>query len=184
MVIFSAYRHTDSSWRQRWRESSGFNEMLSRSFDNILTAMRMPLLRRQLPSLFNTCRDRVRDHLSTIDPISFPRFGQSPISASDIFVRMGQLEGDRHLVSLKFTCDDKSHRSRSKGYNATFVVVVHNVSLAERPTLQLWVSSYFREMRSNSPLCRLCRTPYPLIVVSHSALVDLDPRGRLTVQPR
>ena len=37
-----------------WRDSSDFNEMLSGFFDNILTTMRIPLLRRRLPSLFNS----------------------------------------------------------------------------------------------------------------------------------
>ena len=151
----------------------------------------MPLLRRQLPSLFIACRDRVRDHLNMIDSISFPRFGQSPISASNIFVCTCRFEGDRHLVSLKSTCDDKSHRSRTKGYNATFVLVVHNVppaehSFIERPTLQLWVSSYFREMRADLPLCRSCRTPHcsSLSVAPLSWIwINIPPVGKPTEHP-
>ena len=88
MVTFSTYRYANSSWKQGWRDSSNFNEMLGCFFDSILTTMRIPLLRRRLPSLFNTYWDRVRDHLSAIDPISFPRLGQNEIAVSDIFVHM------------------------------------------------------------------------------------------------
>ena len=98
------------------------------------------LLRRRLPSLFNTYRDRVRDCLSSVNPTGLPRFGQVPIPASDIFVHMCRFEGDRHLVSFKFTCNDKSHWPRTKGSSATFVLVVHSMSpaedgLIEKPTL-------------------------------------------------
>ena len=150
--------------------------------------MQIPLLCRQLPSLFTTYWDRVRDHLNTIDPISFPCFGQSPISASDIFVRMCRFEGDRHLVSLKSTCNDESHRSRTKGYNATFVLVVPPAehSFTERPTLQLWVSSYFRETRADSPLCRSCHMPHcsSLLVTPLSWIwIDIPPVGKTTEHP-
>ena len=49
---FSAHRYTNSSWRQGWRDSSEFNEILHFFFDNILTTTLIPLLRRWLPSLF------------------------------------------------------------------------------------------------------------------------------------
>jgi len=52
MVTFSTYRYANSSWRQGWRDSSDFNEMLCCFFDNILTTTRIPLLHRWLPSLF------------------------------------------------------------------------------------------------------------------------------------
>ena len=165
MVTFSTYRYANSSWRQGWRDSSNFNEMLGCFFDSILTTMRIPLLRRRLPSLFNTYRDRVRDHLSAIDPISFPRLGQNEVAVSDIFVHMCRFEGNRPLVSLKFTCHDGSHQPRTKEYGVAFILLVHNMSPAERgftekPTLQLWLSSYFCKIRAKRRQCRLCDTPY------------------------
>ena len=143
--VESAYRCANSSWRQGWRDSLDFNKMLSGFFDKILTTMQIPLLRWWLPSLFNTYRDQVRDRLSSVDPIGLPRFGQVPIPASDIFVHMYRFEGDLHLVSFKFTCNDRSHRPRTKGSSATFVLVVHSMSpaehgLIEKPTLELWLS--------------------------------------------
>ena len=75
MVTFSTYRYANPTWRQQWRRSSDFNGMLTHFFDTILTTMRIPLLRGQLPSLFNLYRDQVRDHLSAINPTDFPCLG-------------------------------------------------------------------------------------------------------------
>ena len=165
MAIFSAYRYADSSWRQQWRDYSDFNGMLSCFFDSILTTMRAPLRRRQLPSLFNVYRDRVRDRLSIVGPVNFPRFGPNSIAVSDVFVCISHWEGDHPLVSLKFICDDESHQPRTEEYGATFVLLLHNVapdeySFTKKPTLQLWLSSYFRKMGVNPPQCQSCSTPF------------------------
>ena len=141
--------------------------MLAHFFDNILTMMRIPSLCGRLPSLFNLYRDKVRDCLSAINPTDFPRFGQIPIPAAEIFVHMGRSEGHHRLVSFKFTCDDESHLPRTKQYGATFVLVERNTPPAghagftPKPTLQQWLSSYFREMRANAPQCHSCCAPYP-----------------------
>ena len=95
-------------------------------------------------------------------------------------------EGDRPLVSLKFTCDDESHQPQTKGYGVTFIMLAHNVSPAEhgfteKPTFQLWLSSYFRKIRTKPPHCQSCNTPY-----YHSSLsvvpllwiwIDIPPGG-------
>ena len=160
MVTFSAYRYASSSWRWQGyqRDSSDFNEMLGCFFNNILTTTRIPLLRRWLPSLFNTYRDWVRDQLSAIDPINFPRFGQNQIAASDVFVHLCRFEGDRPLVSLKFTCDDELHQPQTKEYGVTFILLVHNLNVSpaehgftEKPTFQLWLSNYFCKIRAKPP---------------------------------
>jgi len=139
--------------------------MLSRFFGDILTTTQIPLLRRRLPSLSDTYRDRVRDHLSATDFINFPRFRQSSITASDIFVRMCRFEGDRHSVSLKFSCDNESCHPQTKEHSAAFFLLVHNAppaghGLVEKATFRLWLSSYFHEMRAKPPQCQLCEIPY------------------------
>ena len=72
---------------------------------------------------------------------------------------MGRAEGDHRLVSFKFTCGDESHQPRTKRYGATFILVEHGTppgghSFTEKPTLQQWLSSYFREARTNAPQCQ------------------------------
>lgn len=171
MVIFSTYRYADLSWRREWCGSSDFNRMTAGFFDHILTAMRTPLIRSQLPSLFNMYRDRVRDYLNTIDPDNFPRFGENNVAVSDIFVHMCRLNGDPRLAHLKAGCNDSSHQPLIKGYSLTFILLSHTLSLGERgtrenrPTLQLWISSYLRELKARRPPCRVCRIP-----CSHSSL--------------
>jgi len=149
--------------------------MLCCFFDNKLTTTRIPLLRRWLPSLFNTYRDQVCDYLSAIDPINFPRFGQNQIAASDTFVHMCRFEGDRPLVSLKFTCGVGSHQPQTKEHGVAFILLVHNVSPAEhgftkKPTFQLWLSSYSHKIRAKPPQCQSCHTPS-----YHSSLLVVPP---------
>ena len=117
-VILSAYCHTDSSWRWLWRDCLDFNEMLSCCFGNILTAMRMPLLRRQLPSLFDACRGRVCDHLNTIDPISFPRFTERLALQLWVLSYFHEMQADLPLCRL---CHTPHHCQslRSCGFGLT-----------------------------------------------------------------
>ena len=166
MAVFSIYRYASLSWRRQWRGSSYFNEILAGFFDSILTTMRIPLLRRRFTSMFNTYRDRVHDHLNTIDPTNFPRFGQSNISAADIFVHMCRFEGDHRLARLGFACDDGAHQPAPliKTHSVTFVLLEHRISLAEhgftgKPTLQLWLSSYLHKVEDTSPQCQTCYMP-------------------------
>jgi hypothetical protein len=164
MVAFSMYRYASLPWRQQWRGSSDFNGMLAGFFDNILVTVRMPLLHRQLPSLFNGYRDRVRDHLNAIDPTCFPRFGQNNVAASEIFVQMCRFEGNRRPVHLKFTCDNGTHQPVTKTYTTTFILMTHEAPPAEhsfsgKPTIQLWLSDYFRQIEDDPPQCQTCHTP-------------------------
>lgn len=164
MATFSTYRYADQPWRQQWQDSSNFNHTLAGLFDNLLTTMQMPLLRRQLPFLFNMYRDQVHDHLNTLDTANFPRCGQILVAASDIFAYMCRLEGNHRLVRLKFTCSNETHKPRIKKYSATFVLVVHKLAPAnhastEKPTLQAWLSSYFREMQAVPHRCKTCNEP-------------------------
>jgi hypothetical protein len=164
MVTFSAYRYADPPWRHQWRTSSDFNGTLAGFFDHILTATQIPMLRRQLPSLFNMYRDRVRDDLNAIDAVRFPRFGQNVVAASEIFDRMCNFEGTRRSVCLRFTCDNEGHQPRTKERDLTYALIVHNPppvedGFAERPTLQQWLSSYINELRTNPPPCYTCSVP-------------------------
>jgi hypothetical protein len=184
MATFSLYRYANPPWRQRWRGTSNFNQMLAGLFDNILTTMRVPPLRRQLPSLFNTYRDQVRDYLHELDTINFPRCGQVLAAASNIFAWMSRFEGDHHLVHLNYTCNDETHRPRIKRYSATFVLVVYDPPQVERvsvekPTLHTWLSNYFREMRAVQRRCKTCKEPCSRPSLSVSPLpwiwIDIPP---------
>lgn len=182
------YRYASLSWRQEWCGSSDFNRMSAGFFDHILTAMRTPLIRRQLPSLFNMYRDRIRDHLNAIDAANFPRFGGNIVAVSDIFVRMCRFNGDPRLVSVEYSCDDPSHRPLIKGDSLTFILIQHTLSAVDLapstgnpPTLQQWISSYLLRLRAERPLCRTCRKLY-----SHSSLtftplpwvwIDISPQS-------
>ena len=165
MATFSMYRHAGPSWRREWCKSSDFNRTTAGFFDHILTTMRTPSVRRQLPSLFNTYRDRVRHYLSTTNAGLFPRFGQNDLAVSDIFVQMYRFDGDPRLVRLKFSCSDPSHQTRTKGDSLTFVLLQHTLDGIEPgpnggpPMLQRWVSSYLSKLKTEQPLCRTCHIP-------------------------
>ena len=113
----------------------------------------------------------MRPPLKTIETRSF-----ISIAPSEIFVHMDRAEGYHHLVSFNFTCDNESHRPRTKRYSATFILVEHNMppaghGFAERSTLQQWFSGYFRRKRTDAPQCQLCRAPCPRSLLSVTLLL-------------
>ena len=180
------YCHAVPFWRQKWCGSSDFNGMVAGYFDHILTTTRTPLIRGQLPSLFNMYRDRVRDHLNAIDPANFPWFGGNTIAVSDIFVRMCRLSGDPCLIYIEYNCDNPSHQPLIKGNSLTFILLQHTLSAANHTpgrsplTLWLWISSYLRELRTARPPCQTCREPCSRSLLTFAPLpwvwIDIPPQ--------
>ena len=83
-------------------------------------------------------------------------------------------------VSLKFCCDNESRQPQTKGHSAAFFLLVHNVSpaghgLVVKVTFQLWLSSYFHEMRVEATRMPTVRhTLLSLIIINHSTPMHLD----------
>lgn len=85
MSFWSIYEQSSMGWRSDWiRHSQDWNTPLSNNFDHLIILADTPVDTRDHAMWFSRYRNRFRDQLSQANPVSFPRRGPVPASASRI----------------------------------------------------------------------------------------------------
>ena len=85
MSFWSMYEQSSVEWRNDWiQQSQDWNTPLSNNFDHLIILSGTLVNARGRAEWFCRYRDRFRDQLSQKNPVSFPRRGPVPASASRI----------------------------------------------------------------------------------------------------
>ena len=148
MTLFNSYHVSNELWRNAWSHCSQTTLMLAKSFDVLLSSEGKNLL-------LNIFRDKLRDHLSALSPVQFPRHGAVGAPAQLIFDYLLPVT-TRHLSLIKYCPNDCYHEVVPTPYHCSLPTTLSQ-ALWNRPidnsdwdmnaktaSISLWIEQYLR----------------------------------------